>query len=67
MVVSMDVFRVEMLPLQYELKEAYAEAYALTGSSAYMGGENSSLTSLPTHISRRRHTLTSMTFKSNNS
>lgn len=28
-----------MLPLQYELKEAYAEAYALTGSSAYMGGE----------------------------
>ena len=38
-VASMDVFRTEVLPLQYELKEAYAKAYELTGSYEYMGGD----------------------------
>lgn len=34
---SMDVFRTEILPLQYELKEAYAKAYELTGKHEYLG------------------------------
>ena len=38
-IASMDVFRVEVLPLQYELKEAYAKAYVLTKNPEYMGGE----------------------------
>ena len=38
-IASMDVFRVEVLPLQYELKEAYAKAYELTKNPEYMGGE----------------------------
>ncbi len=38
-IASMDVFRVEILPLQYELKEAYAKAYELTKNPEYMGGE----------------------------
>lgn len=36
---SMDVFRTEVLPLQYELKQAYAKAYELTGSHEYLGGD----------------------------
>lgn len=36
---AMDVFRVEILPLQYELKQAYAKAYELTGNPEYMGSE----------------------------
>lgn len=38
-IASMDVYRVEVLPLQYELKEAYAKAYELTKNPEYMGGE----------------------------
>lgn len=38
-IASMDVIRVEELPLQYELKEAYAKAYELTKNPEYMGGE----------------------------
>ena len=38
-IASMDVYRAEVLPLQYELKEAYAKAYELTGSHEYMGGD----------------------------
>ena len=38
-IASMDVYRTEILPLQYELKEAYDKAYELTGSHEYMGGD----------------------------
>lgn len=38
-IAAMDVFRVEILPLQYELKEAYQQAYELTGQADYIGGE----------------------------
>lgn len=37
-IAAMDVFRVEILPLQYELKEAYQQAYELTGQADYMVG-----------------------------